>query len=98
MARLKQQQYQQPQSSKNSKNCCYRNIRSFIQFIFGKKKKYTIIQEINNIEPSIVKQEIIISPKRETECKQYYFKGEVILVANDNVRFQEWLRLVESSK
>ena len=97
---------QQKQSSKNSK-CCCNSIRSFIKFLSGKHKNYTIIQELDKeatVEPIPLiaksfekqKKEVTSSPKRE--CKQYYFKGEVILVANDNLRFQEWLKLVESSK
>ena len=97
---------QQKQSSKNSK-CCCNSIRSFIKFLSGKHKNYTIIQELDKeatVKPIPIpkpiekqlKKEVTSSPKRE--CKQYYFKGEVILVANDNVRFQEWLKLVESSK
>jgi len=109
MAKVKQQN--QKQSNKKTTCCCNSSIRSFIKFLSGKQKKYTIIQEseptdlamvkpipINKPIENLKKKDIISSPKRETECKQYYFKGEVILVANDNVRFQEWLKLVEISK
>ena len=101
MMKVKQQQ------QSNSKYCCNSNIRSFIRFISGKQKKYTIIKESEPEKATVkvvenpkkqVKQEFISCPKREKECKQYHFKGEIILVANDNLRFQEWLRLVESSK
>ena len=101
---------QQHQKQSNSMSCCKR-IRTFIKFLSGKQKKYTIIQEseptdlamvkpipINKPIENLKKKDIISSPKRETEFQQYHFKGEVILVANDNVRFQEWLKLVESSK
>ena len=108
MAKVKQQQ---KQSSKKSKCWCNSSIRSFIKFLSGKgnHKNYTIIQEsepekvtvkpIPITKPIVIenpKKEVTRSPKRE--CKQYHFKGEIILVANDNVRFQEWLKLVESSK
>lgn len=102
MAKVKQQQ------QSNSK-CCCNSIRTFISFLSGKHTKYTIIQEsepekvtvkpIPITKPIVIenpKKEVTRSPKRE--CKQYHFKGEIILVANDNVRFQEWLKLVESSK
>jgi hypothetical protein len=100
MAKVKQQQ---KQSSKNSK-CCCNSIRFFIKFLSGKHKNYTIIQELDKeatVKPIPIiienqKKEFTSSPKRE--CKQYHFEGEVILVANDNLRFQEWLKLVESSK
>lgn len=95
------------QSSKKSKCCCNSSIRSFISFLSGKHTKYTIIKESEPEKVTVkpipipipienLKKEVTNSPKRE--CKQYHFKGEIILVANDNLRFQEWLKLVESSK
>lgn len=108
MTKVKQPQHQKQSSKKTM--CCCNSIRSFIKFLSGgKHKNYTIIQESESekvtvkpipiTKPIVIenqKKEVTNSPKRE--CKQYHFKGEIILVANDNLRFQEWLKLVESSK
>jgi len=97
------------QQSNKSKKCCSSIIYSFIGFISGKKKSYSIVKDSSSLDITIVaatataiekqpKEMWIPSPKIEREYKQYHFKGEIILVSNDNLRFQEWLRQVEISK
>ena len=98
------------QQSNKSKKCCSSIIYSFIGFISGKKKSYSIVKDSSSLDITIVAatvtatvienqpKEMWIPPKSEREYKQYHFKGEIILVANDNLRFQEWLRQVEISK
>ena len=99
------------QQSNKSKKCCSSIIYSFIGFISGKKKSYSIVKDSSSLDITIVaatatatviekqpKEMWIPPPKSEREYKQYHFKGEIILVANDNLRFQEWLRQVEISK
>ena len=95
----------------STKCCCGSNIRSFIRFISGKKRYSNVKEKESSLHSlldigmvienpkKIVSKEVAISiPKRETEFHQYDFKGEIVFISKDNVRFQEWLRLVESSK
>jgi hypothetical protein len=85
----------------NNPKCCSSAIYSFIGSFLGKKKGYSIVKDspsfvittVNPPKEKILKKNQI--PKTEREYKQYHFKGEIILVANDNLRFQEWLRQVE---
>ena len=86
----------------NKPKCCSSVIYSFIGSFLG-KKSYSVIKDSSSFakttEEKLSKEklskEIKQTQKKKREYKQYYFKGEIILVANDNQRFQEWLRQVE---